>query len=62
MVEIFRSLPRFSMGVIEEVNISGKNSHELINDLKQYVTNDIVDLHKKGKDAESVLHFIDFSI
>ena len=50
----------YALGVIEEVNISGKNSHELINDLKQYVTNDIVDLHKKGRDAESVLHFSNY--
>lgn len=50
----------YALGVIEEVSITGKKSHELINDLKQYITNDIVDLHKKFRDAESVLHFSNY--
>lgn len=50
----------YSLGVIEELNINNKNGHAIINDLKQYITNPIVEMEKKGRDAESVLHFSNY--
>ena len=42
---------------IEEMTVTGKDRDIVMNNLKQYITNSEVDLHKKGENAETVPNF-----
>ncbi len=43
--------------VIEEITVTGRDKYQTMNNLKQYITNPEVDLHKKGENAEAVRNF-----
>lgn len=42
---------------VEEMTVTGKDKTVIMNNLKQYITNSEVDLHKKGENAETVPNY-----
>jgi hypothetical protein len=42
------------IGFLEEIRVTGHNRYEILNTLKPFITNDSVEIHKKGKDACTV--------
>ena len=45
---------------IEEIDITGKEKYQILNNMKQYITNPEVDLHQKGKNATTVDNFSNY--
>jgi energy-coupling factor transporter ATP-binding protein EcfA2 len=44
------------LGVVEEMKLHGHNKHDVMNKLKDKITNDIIEVHAKGRDAISVVN------
>lgn len=42
--------------VIEEPRLHGNNRYEIVNNMKQFITGEIIEVHHKGKDAINVLN------
>lgn len=58
--EIYSAFSSWAEGacvrVIEEIRISGKSRHDVMNKLKPYITNDLISVVKKGQDAFEILN------
>lgn len=39
------------VGILEEIKLTGHNRHDVMNALKPYLTNDDVEIHRKGRDT-----------
>jgi hypothetical protein len=48
------------IGFLEELRIVGHSRYDILNALKPYVTNDIVEIHRKGKDAFDSLNTMNY--
>lgn len=49
------------VAIFEEVKISGQNKNDVMNSIKTFITNDVVHVHRKGKDGydtDNVTNFI----
>lgn len=40
-----------ALAVLEEIKLTGHNRHDILNALKPFVTNDSVEIHRKGRDT-----------
>jgi hypothetical protein len=49
-------------GAIEEVKWHGRNRYEIINFLKDYITNKVVECHAKNQDTKNLYNFVNFLI
>jgi len=46
--------------VVEEIKLHGHNRHDITNTLKPLITNDIVEIHAKGKDPRNVPNTVNY--
>jgi hypothetical protein len=45
-----------AVGVLEEIKLTGHNRYDILNALKPFVTNDSVEIHRKGKDTYDAIN------
>lgn len=53
-----------AVGVLEEVHVPGHNRHEVVNRMKSRITNDIIEVHAKGRDpynAPNTMNYLAFT-
>ena len=53
-----------AVGVLEEVYVPGHNRHEVVNRLKSRITNDVIEVHAKGRDpynAPNTMNYLAFT-
>ena len=53
-----------AVGVLEEVYVPGNNRHEAVNQLKPLITNDVIEVHGKGKNpynAPNTMNYLAFT-
>lgn len=53
-----------SIGVLEEIKLTGHNRYDILNAIKPFVTNDSIEIHRKGKDtyeAVNTMNYIAFT-
>lgn len=48
------------VGVLEEIKLTGHNRYDILNALKPYVTNNMVEIHPKGRAAYNVLNTMNY--
>ena len=53
-----------AVGILEEVYVPGHNRHEAVNQLKPLITNDVIEIHPKGKapfNAPNTMNYLAFT-
>jgi hypothetical protein len=48
------------VNVLEEIRVNGHTRYEVMDKLKPAITNDIVSVHRKGRDAVNVINFTNY--
>ena len=46
--------------VLEEIKLTGHNKHDIINRLKPFITNDVVEVHPKGQDSRDEINTVNY--
>ena len=48
------------VAVLEEIKLSGHNKYDILNSLKPFITNDSIEVHKKGKDTRETVNTVNY--
>lgn len=49
-----------AVGALEEIRLAGHNRHDILNALKPYITNDIIEIHRKGVDSYTAMNTMNY--